>query len=162
MVSGLVVREINPDQSKILINLVRIGTIYSVKALREPLRNLFVAPKSLEIIKNNKFVMKKRAKTMKNKTENLMWQERGIPILMCVLMMGCVSTTEILPGLCHNDTDGSFVCLPEAEAPEVIRELEEDDSKLPSCDNYLTTPELYKACLDEEIKRHLERFNNFA
>ena len=106
--------------------------------------------------------MKKRAKTMKNKPEHLMWQERGIPILMCVLMMGCVSTTEILPGLCHNDTDGSFVCLPEAEAPEVIRELEENDSKLPSCDNYLTTPELYKACIDEEIKRHLERFNNFA
>jgi len=82
VVNGLVVRVINQGQSKILINLVRIGTIYSVKTTLEHLRDLFVVPKTAKIIKNNIFVVENMSKYSKNKTENLMCIERETQRLM--------------------------------------------------------------------------------
>ena len=76
MVNGLVVRVIDQDQSKILINLVRIGTIYSVKTNLVNTKSLFVVPKTPKIIKNNIFVVENMSKYSKNKTENLMCEGR--------------------------------------------------------------------------------------
>ena len=73
---------INQGQSKILINLVRIGTIYSVKTTLGHLRDLFVVPKTAKIIKNNIFVVENMSKYSKNKTENLMCIERETQRLM--------------------------------------------------------------------------------
>tara|TARA_B100000131_G_scaffold69975_1_gene66215 strand:- start:56 stop:322 length:267 start_codon:yes stop_codon:yes gene_type:complete len=82
VVNGLVVRVIDQGQSKILINLVRIGTIYSVKTNLRHLRDLFVVPKTAKIIKNNIFVVENMSKYSKNKTENLMCIERETQRLM--------------------------------------------------------------------------------
>ena len=76
MVNGLVVRVKNHGQSNILINFVRFGTIYSVKTTLRHLRDLFVVPKTLKIIKNNNFVVENMSKYSKNKTENLMCEGR--------------------------------------------------------------------------------------
>ena len=76
------VRVIDQGQFEILINLVRIGTIYSVKTNLEHLRDLFVVPKTAKIIKNNIFVVENMSKYSKNKTENLMCIERETQRLM--------------------------------------------------------------------------------
>ena len=76
------VRVINQGQFEILINLVRVGTIYSVKTTLEHLRDLFVVPKTAKIIKNNIFVVENMSKYSKNKTENLMCIERETQRLM--------------------------------------------------------------------------------
>ena len=41
-------------------------------------------------------------------------------------MVSCVSTTEILPGLCHNDGEGAWVCLDQPDIPIQIDPIPED------------------------------------
>ena len=45
--------------------------------------------------------------------------------LMFIPMVSCVSTTEILPGLCHNDRDGAWVCLDQPDIPIQIDPIPE-------------------------------------
>ena len=40
-------------------------------------------------------------------------------------MVSCVSTKEILPGLCHNDRDGAWVCLDQPDIPIQIDPIPE-------------------------------------
>ena len=48
-----------------------------------------------------------------------------IIILMFIPMVSCVSTIEILPGLCHNDRDGAWVCLDQPDIPIQIDPIPE-------------------------------------
>jgi len=45
--------------------------------------------------------------------------------LMFIPMVSCVSTKEILPGLCHNDRDGAWVCLDQPDIPIQIDPIPE-------------------------------------
>ena len=45
--------------------------------------------------------------------------------LMFIPMVSCVSTTEILPGLCHNDREGAWVCLDQPDIPIQIDPIPE-------------------------------------
>ena len=44
---------------------------------------------------------------------------------MFIPMVSCVSTTEILPGLCHNDREGAWVCLDQPDIPIQIDPIPE-------------------------------------
>ena len=45
--------------------------------------------------------------------------------LMFIPMVSCVSTTEILPGLCHNDREGAWVWLDQPDIPIQIDPIPE-------------------------------------
>ena len=44
---------------------------------------------------------------------------------MFIPMVSCVSTTAILPGLCHNDREGAWVCLDQPDIPIQIDPIPE-------------------------------------
>ena len=77
------------------------------------------------------------SKTLKNKTVNLMCDRRGIlSLLFVVILSGCQSTIEILPDLCYNDRDKTYVCIEEPSEkplPTIERDL------FDSCDAFIGT-----------------------
>tara|TARA_S200000501_G_C20777850_1_gene723546 strand:+ start:1101 stop:1361 length:261 start_codon:yes stop_codon:yes gene_type:complete len=52
--------------------------------------------------------------------------------LITVYLAGCVSTTEVVDGLCYNEKEGTFIC----DKPENRRrDIQEEKEEIEECDD---------------------------
>ncbi len=91
----------------------------------------------------------------------------GILILGSIILFitACTSTIEILPGLCYNDRDGTYICPKEYEESPVNRDMEELQPIYEECEEWeLHDGEAWMNCIMNEERRRqlLERSKNTA
>tara|TARA_B100001250_G_C19596332_1_gene698602 strand:+ start:279 stop:593 length:315 start_codon:yes stop_codon:yes gene_type:complete len=89
----------------------------------------------------------------------------GILILgSIILFITACSSTVILPGICYNDRDGTYIC-PESYPPKQERDMEELEPLYKACEDWeLHSGEAWMQCIMNEERRRnlLERSKNLA
>ena len=89
----------------------------------------------------------------------------GILILgSIILFITACSSTVILPGICYNDRDGTYIC-PESYPPKQERDMEELEPLYKACEEWESHDgESWMQCIMNEERRRnlLERSKNLA
>ena len=89
----------------------------------------------------------------------------GILILgSIILFITACSSTVILPGICYNDRDGTYIC-PESYPPKQERDMEELEPLYKACEEWESHDgESWMQCIMNEERRRnlLERSKNQA
>jgi len=88
----------------------------------------------------------------------------GILILgSIILFITACSSTVILPGLCYNDRDGTYICPESYPPPKQERDMEELEPLYKACEEWeLHDGETWMNCIMNEERRRnlLERSKN--
>ena len=90
----------------------------------------------------------------------------GILILgSIILFITACSSTVILPGICYNDRDGTYICPESYPPPEQERDMEELEPLYKACEEWESHDgESWMQCIMNEERRRnlLERSKNLA